>query len=1125
MNLLAKKAGLEIEYITGPTWDEFMGMMRAGNLDVMLNIIRTPEREKDFLFTKPYASNPNVILSRQKVPYDSLDQLKGKTVAVPKGFYLEEILRRKYPDIVIHTKKNVLDSMNAVVVGEADAVVGEVAIFNFLMSEHTMFGLALSKPIKIGDYDTSRLAIATGKTLPHLNSILQKAMKTITADEKTTLLKRWIGDVQDGKSKVDLTEEEHQWLKQHGKFTLGVDPSWAPFEFIDEEGVYSGIGSSYVDLVGSRLGITLTPETGLSWAAVLDKVRAGEIDILPTVARSSEREKYLNFSKPYISFPMVITTRKDAPFVDSLAGLNGKKVGVVRGYITQELIETNQKGIHVVPVQTLSEGLKQLNDGKLDAFIDNLLTITHEIDRSNLDDLKIASQTKYKFELSMAVRKGLPELVPILNKALSTMNEHERAAIVNSWTAIQISYGVDTKTILLWGVPLAIGAILILLIVVFWARYIQKQKRIIQQSEAQITREKEALEAVMDTVDYGILFMDPDLKARIMNRAYREMWDIDDEIAAAEPSVEDLIRYNQGKGFYDVTDEDFDEFVLSRVEAILNGTVTPIEVRQPNGRIVLYQCLALPDGRRMLTYLDITEQKNTEQAFRDGEMKIRRIFSTASEGIWMVDVEMHTTEVNDAMCKILGRPSEDIIGRSIFDFVDEANKQIFAEHAERRNRGESGSYEIGLSQPNGNQIPCLFNVTPIINEEGVRIGSFAMVTDITVRKLAETKLLQTNLDLATLNQCSEMILHSVSEFELFQQICKIIVERNNKSLVFVAIANHDEAKSFEFVSSAGFEEGYLRPGAISWDQDDRKGNGPVGQAFRSGKPFLVRDTMTDPAFEPWREPARERGFASAIALPLKIGDESFGVIAIYSPEIDGFDDDSIRILERLTNDTAHGVAALRADGARKEAEKKLKDTFNILSSSINYASRIQRSILPHNDSFSSIFEDFFVIWEPRDIVGGDIYWNRVWGDGILVILGDCTGHGVPGAFMTLIATGALDRAQEEVPPGEVGMLLQRMHQLMQLTLGQHLDEGSSDDGMELGACYLNEDLTKITFAGARFSLFTFDGSEVNEIKGDKNGIGYRGIPFVQEYTNNLVNLMPSNSYYMMTDGLIDQVGG
>ena len=127
--------------------------------------------------------------------------------------------------------------------------------------------------------------------------------------------------------------------------------------------------------------------------------------------------------------------------------------------------------------------------------------------------------------------------------------------------------------------------------------------------------------------------------------------------------------------------------------------------------------------------------------------------------------------------------------------------------------------------------------------------------------------------------------------------------------------------------------------------------------------------------------------------------------------------------------------------------------------------------------------------------------------------------------MTLIATGALDRAQEEVPPGEVGMLLQRMHQLMQLTLGQHLDEGSSDDGMELGACYLNEDLTKITFAGARFSLFTFDGSEVNEIKGDKNGIGYRGIPFVQEYTNNLVNLMPSNSYYMMTDGLIDQVGG
>jgi serine phosphatase RsbU (regulator of sigma subunit) len=203
----------------------------------------------------------------------------------------------------------------------------------------------------------------------------------------------------------------------------------------------------------------------------------------------------------------------------------------------------------------------------------------------------------------------------------------------------------------------------------------------------------------------------------------------------------------------------------------------------------------------------------------------------------------------------------------------------------------------------------------------------------------------------------------------------------------------------------------------------------------------------------------------------------------------------------------------------------LTEAFGVISSSIDYASRIQRSILPHRDSFSTVFSDHFIIWEPRDRVGGDIYWNRIWGDGVLVVLADSTGHGVPGAFMTLIATGALDRAQEEVSPGDVGKLLQRIHQRVQLTLGQHMESGESDDGLELGACYLDAEQTNMTFTGARFSLFIDDGRDVAEIKGDKNGIGYRGIPYDQAFTNQRVKICPEHSFYLSTDGLTDQVGG
>jgi len=194
--------------------------------------------------------------------------------------------------------------------------------------------------------------------------------------------------------------------------------------------------------------------------------------------------------------------------------------------------------------------------------------------------------------------------------------------------------------------------------------------------------------------------------------------------------------------------------------------------------------------------------------------------------------------------------------------------------------------------------------------------------------------------------------------------------------------------------------------------------------------------------------------------------------------------------------------------------------------SINYASRIQRSVLASETDFGDAFTDHFVIWEPRDMVGGDMLLSSyAWGDGHLVVLGDCTGHGVPGAFVTLLANAAVERAILHVEPGNVAQLIQDAHGLLQETLGQHQEGGTSDDGIELGACYVPAGGGAMMFAGARFSLFVVDGGAVTEIKGTKKGMGYRGIPRDQEYASHDVSVEPGRSYYMTTDGFTDQVGG
>jgi serine phosphatase RsbU (regulator of sigma subunit)/PAS domain-containing protein len=210
---------------------------------------------------------------------------------------------------------------------------------------------------------------------------------------------------------------------------------------------------------------------------------------------------------------------------------------------------------------------------------------------------------------------------------------------------------------------------------------------------------------------------------------------------------------------------------------------------------------------------------------------------------------------------------------------------------------------------------------------------------------------------------------------------------------------------------------------------------------------------------------------------------------------------------------------------RKAAELKLTNAYDVISSSINYAARIQRSVLPDMSLMDARLSDYLLIWEPRDVVGGDIYWCKEWGDGLLIVLGDCTGHGVPGAFMTLISTGALDNALSEVPPGNPGRLIQRIHQLVQITLGQHSPGSESDDGMELGACYLHAGQKKVTYAGARFELYMIKDSELTTLKGTKSGIGYQGINHHQEFKEQVIDDIEGASFYMSSDGLTDQIGG
>lgn len=460
---VADKVGLEVEFVSGPTWSEFLDMARLGEVDVVLNIVNTAKRREYILFTNPYVISSAAIYTRSgRSDIKSLKDLMGRAIAVPSGFFSQEILVKKYPGIKLYLTRNSVEALKAVAEGRADAVVSDTGVAEYLIRKHDLAGLKNAANI-VDPMFVNVLGLGVPKDRPLLRDILQKGMDAMSDQAVGQLRERWLS-AREGvqlREPLPFSPEEKAFLSARDDITMCIDPDWLPYEKFDASGHHIGMSADYFDVFSLRIGKPVRVIPTRTWSESLQKARARECDILSLAMQTPERHKYLNFTAPYVISPMVIATRPNAPFVPDIPSIGANVVGVVRDYAFVSVFRDKYPNVHVVEVNSVNEGLELVRDGKLFGMVGTLTTIGHAIQTHFVGELKISGKFEDTLDLSIGVRKDSPELLSIFNKAIADFTPEQHRAIANSWVAVHYREVQDyTLIIQLAGVFVVIAIFL-----------------------------------------------------------------------------------------------------------------------------------------------------------------------------------------------------------------------------------------------------------------------------------------------------------------------------------------------------------------------------------------------------------------------------------------------------------------------------------------------------------------------------------------------------------------------------------------------------------------------------------------------------------------------------------------
>uniref|UniRef100_UPI0025EA6644 PAS domain S-box protein n=1 Tax=Sulfurimonas sp. TaxID=2022749 RepID=UPI0025EA6644 len=825
-----------------------------------------------------------------------------------------------------------------------------------------------------------------------------------------------------------------------------------------------------------------------SWNDSIKLSKNKDVDILSGITESNR--EHLIFTKPYIENDIVIIMNDKHVYVESLEEIKNQKIALVKDYGYTDKIIKAYPEIKFILVDNINDGISGISTGRLNALLCTFALGSYNTTKNSLSNVKVVGKTKFTTTLGLGVRKDYIPLVGILNKAIDAIGEQEHVDILNNWIKQDYIEVVDYS--LLWKVGSSL--LIILLAIMFWNRKMVKE----------IAKRKEIenrLSTLFEASPDSIAIMNKNGSYVDCNIPTLKMFGVESKDDFIGTRSEDYSPLMQERGELSL---DVIQMSIKNVFDYGTQTFEWIHMRKDSQKIFNAEVVLSPIILNKEPYLyavvrDITSRKELENKIKENQKQMVFVSENANLGFWTINPQVDEFLVNDVFVEMLGYDVNEVLMPGYEDKIFKPLKGGFewfkqlvhSDDVERSNRvrtayinGEIQKYELTyrLRKSDGSWMwSSTVGSIQEYDKDGKPTKFNGVNLDIQDSMEAKEEIQRSKLFLDAVLDSQEQIVITTDGIQLVTGN-KTFYDFYNVKTVDEFIKNYGRSicETFDKNAKVGFLQSRM-------DNDEIWIDYIIDNPDKIHKAVIIENNIKN----------------------------IFTVTAAKIPSA-----------ESLKSAVFTNITAL--EEIREEVESINKHT----QDSIDYASLIQHALLPDKLLFDEYFSDHLTIWQPKDTVGGDVYLFeelRIKDECLLMVV-DCTGHGVPGAFVTMLVK-AIERQvvvkinndkDIDVSPA---WILSYFNKTMKKLLQQESKDSVSNAGFDGGVLYYNKKDKIIKFSGAETQLFYIEENELKTIKGSRQSVGYKKSDINFEFQEHVIHIKEGMQFYLPTDGYLDQNGG